>query len=61
VGPTLTCGSHADPRVPHVSKHGTDGKLDRMVKVRRVGHPSSKTEEVLILGVELIRVTRGEM
>jgi hypothetical protein len=43
--------------------HGTDGKLDRMVKVRRVGHPSSKTEEVLILEVELSRVTqlRGEI
>jgi hypothetical protein len=25
----------------------TDGKLDRMVKVRRVGHPSNKTEQVL--------------
>jgi hypothetical protein len=57
VGPTRTRGSHMSVT------HGTDGKLDRMVKVRRVGHPSSKTEEVLILGVELSRVAqlRGEM
>jgi hypothetical protein len=57
VGPTQTRGSHMSVT------HGTDGKLDRMVKVRRVGHPSSKTEEVLILGVELSRVAqlRGEI
>jgi hypothetical protein len=52
VGPTRTRGSHMSVT------HETDEKLDRMVKVRRVGHPSSKTEEVLILGVELSRVTQ---
>jgi hypothetical protein len=52
VGSTRTHGSHMSvmPR--------TDGKLDRMVKVGRVGHPSGKTEQILILGVELSKVAQ---